>query len=64
MQGVLGEADLFGDNSGIWDLAILQHNLADEDRMRVPYPRTNEGVGKREAHTLRALWSVRLHSDT
>lgn len=55
MQGTLGETNLFGHHSGIGDLAILRHDLADEDRMRIPYPRANEGVGKREAHTLRPL---------
>ena len=54
MQDTLGGADLFGHNNGIGNLAILGHDFADEDRMRIPYPRTDEGIGKREAHTLRA----------
>ena len=55
MQGTLGEADLFGYHNGIGDLAILRHDLADDNRMCIPYPRANEGIGKREAHALHAL---------
>jgi len=55
MQGTLGETDLFGRDSGIGDLAIFRHDLADEDRMCIPYPGASKSVGKRKAHTLRAL---------
>jgi len=55
MQGTLGEAYLFGHYSGIGDLAIFRHDLADENGMCIPYPGANKSVGKREAHTLRAF---------
>ena len=55
VQGTLGKADVFGHNSGIGDLAIFRHDLTDEDRMYIPYPGANKGVGKREAHALHAF---------
>jgi len=55
MQRILGEADLFCGPTGIGDLAILRHDLGDEDEVCLPYPGTDEGVGKCKAHTLHAF---------